>query len=45
MSHSGGLNGFTPSSAPLRKVRYVQFGILSPEETKAMSVVKIEHYE
>ncbi|KAJ3031117.1 DNA-directed RNA polymerase II subunit rpb1 [Rhizophlyctis rosea] len=40
-----GGNMFAESPAPLRKVKYVQFGILSPEETKAMSVVKIEYPE
>ncbi|KAK0440787.1 DNA-directed RNA polymerase II, subunit 1 [Armillaria borealis] len=34
---------FAFSSAPVRRVREVQFGILSPEEIKAYSVVKIEH--
>ena len=33
---------FPPSTAPLRQVQAVQFGLLSPEEIKAMSVVKIE---
>ncbi|KAJ3308936.1 DNA-directed RNA polymerase II subunit rpb1, partial [Blyttiomyces sp. JEL0837] len=37
--------GFPPSTAPLRKVDHIQFGILSPEETKAMSVAKIEFPE
>ncbi|KAI8353137.1 hypothetical protein B0O80DRAFT_403006 [Mortierella sp. GBAus27b] len=36
---------FTYSSAPLRRVDCVQFGILSPEETKNMSVARIEHAE
>ncbi|KAF9923536.1 hypothetical protein KVV02_002857 [Mortierella alpina] len=36
---------FTYSSAPLRRVDCVQFGILSPEEIKNMSVAKIEHAE
>lgn len=36
---------FAHSAAPLRKVREVQFGILSPEEIKAYSVAKIEHPE
>ncbi|KAF8907622.1 hypothetical protein CPB84DRAFT_1813483 [Gymnopilus junonius] len=31
--------------APIRKVKEVQFGILSPEEIKASSVAKIEHPE
>lgn len=39
------VHGFQYSSAPLRKVNGVQFGILSPEETKAMSVAKIETHE
>ncbi|KAK3823717.1 MAG: LOW QUALITY PROTEIN: beta and beta-prime subunits of DNA dependent RNA-polymerase [Linnemannia elongata] len=38
-------NRFTYSSAPLRRVDCVQFGILSPEEIKNMSVAKIEHAE
>ncbi|KAJ3220525.1 DNA-directed RNA polymerase II subunit rpb1 [Clydaea vesicula] len=45
MSHSIGISGFSTSAAPLRRVNNVQFGILSPEETKAMSVVKIEYFE
>ncbi|KAI0757558.1 RNA polymerase Rpb1, domain 1-domain-containing protein [Daedaleopsis nitida] len=36
---------FAYSAAPVRKVREVQFGILSPEEIKAYSVAKIEHPE
>ncbi|EKM83352.1 hypothetical protein AGABI1DRAFT_65857 [Agaricus bisporus var. burnettii JB137-S8] len=36
---------FAYSSAPIRKVKEVQFGILSPEEIKATSVAKIEHPE
>ncbi|TFK71732.1 beta and beta-prime subunits of DNA dependent RNA-polymerase [Pluteus cervinus] len=36
---------FAFSAAPIRKVREVQFGILSPEEIKALSVAKIEHPE
>ncbi|THH07234.1 hypothetical protein EW146_g9383 [Bondarzewia mesenterica] len=36
---------FTHSAAPIRKVKEVQFGILSPEEIKAYSVAKIEHPE
>ncbi|KAJ1649976.1 DNA-directed RNA polymerase II core subunit rpo21, partial [Dispira simplex] len=36
---------FTYSPAPLRRVDLVQFGILSPEEIKAMSVALIEHPE
>ncbi|KAI8810541.1 DNA-directed RNA polymerase II largest subunit [Cladochytrium replicatum] len=42
---SGSVFGFSHSTAPLRTVKNVQFGILSPEETKAMSVAKIEHPE
>ncbi|KAL5495827.1 RPO21_1 [Sanghuangporus weigelae] len=36
---------FAHSLAPIRKVKEVQFGILSPEEIKAYSVAKIEHPE
>lgn len=36
---------FAYSSAPLRKIKEVQFGILSPEEIKAYSVAKIEFPE
>ncbi|KAK9451487.1 DNA-directed RNA polymerase II subunit RPB1 [Limtongia smithiae] len=36
---------FTYSSAPLKTVKEIQFGILSPEEIKAMSVAKIEYPE
>ena len=36
---------FAPSSAPLRTIQEVQFGLLSPEEIKAMSVVHIEYPE
>jgi len=36
---------FAYSAAPTRKVREVQFGILSPEEIKAYSVAKVEHPE
>ncbi|KTW31322.1 DNA-directed RNA polymerase II subunit rpb1 [Pneumocystis jirovecii RU7] len=36
---------FAPSSAVLRQVEEVQFGILSPEEIRAMSVAKIEYPE
>ncbi|PKK78623.1 DNA-directed RNA polymerase II subunit RPB1 [Rhizophagus irregularis] len=41
------MNGhqFAYSSAPLKRVKYVQFGILSPEEIKQMSVALIEHPE
>ncbi|KAK5671035.1 DNA-directed RNA polymerase II core subunit rpo21 [Batrachochytrium dendrobatidis] len=45
MAITASVHGFPASSAPLRKVKTVQFGILSPEETKAMSVAKIEHFE
>ncbi|KAK9384066.1 DNA-directed RNA polymerase II subunit RPB1 [Kockiozyma suomiensis] len=36
---------FPYSSAPLKTVKEIQFGILSPEEIKAMSVAKIEFPE
>ncbi|KIJ45197.1 hypothetical protein M422DRAFT_251382 [Sphaerobolus stellatus SS14] len=36
---------FAYSAAPVRQVKEVQFGILSPEEIKAISVAKIEHPE
>ncbi|KAK9370544.1 hypothetical protein V1509DRAFT_616123 [Lipomyces kononenkoae] len=36
---------FPYSSAPLKTVKEIQFGILSPEEIKAMSVAKIEYPE
>ncbi|KAG2745504.1 DNA-directed RNA polymerase II, subunit 1 [Suillus brevipes Sb2] len=36
---------FAHSTAPIRKVKEVQFGILSPEEIKAYSVAKVEHPE
>ncbi|PPQ63539.1 hypothetical protein CVT24_004769 [Panaeolus cyanescens] len=36
---------FAYSAAPIRRVEEVQFGILSPEEIKAISVAKIEHPE
>ncbi|KAJ3190857.1 DNA-directed RNA polymerase II subunit rpb1 [Irineochytrium annulatum] len=39
------LYGFPYSTAPLKRVKRVQFGLFSPEETRAMSVVKIEHPE
>eukprot|EP00842_Homolaphlyctis_polyrhiza_P004411 jgi/Hompol1/4971/HPOL_004068-RA len=45
MAISSSVHGFPPSSAPIRKVKLVQFGVLSPDETKAMSVAKIEHFE
>ncbi|TPX58804.1 DNA-directed RNA polymerase [Powellomyces hirtus] len=35
----------TPSTAPVRKIKRVQFGILSPEEIVAHSTAKIEHAE
>ncbi|KAI9660921.1 MAG: DNA-directed RNA polymerase II subunit RPB1 [Bathelium mastoideum] len=36
---------FTPSSAPLKTIQEIQFGLLSPEEVKNMSVVHIEYPE
>jgi DNA-directed RNA polymerase II subunit RPB1 len=36
---------FQYSSAPLRSIQEVQFGLLSPEEIKNMSVVHIEYPE
>jgi len=36
---------FAFSAAPIRQVKEVQFGILSPEEIKALSVAKIENPE
>lgn len=36
---------FQYSSAPLRDIREVQFGLLSPEEIKNMSVASIEYPE
>ncbi|KAJ3017197.1 UNVERIFIED_CONTAM: DNA-directed RNA polymerase II subunit rpb1 [Siphonaria sp. JEL0065] len=39
------LHGFPASSAPLKRVSWVQFGLLSPQETVAMSVAKIERPE
>ncbi|KAE9397212.1 beta and beta-prime subunits of DNA dependent RNA-polymerase [Gymnopus androsaceus JB14] len=36
---------FAFSAAPVKRVKEVQFGILSPEEIKAYSVAKIEHPE
>jgi hypothetical protein len=36
---------FAYSSAPLRTIQEVQFGLLSPEEIKNMSVVHIEYPE
>ncbi|KAH7103209.1 beta and beta-prime subunits of DNA dependent RNA-polymerase [Auriculariales sp. MPI-PUGE-AT-0066] len=38
-------NGFAHSAAPVRMVKEVQFGILSPDEIKAYSVAKIEFPE
>ncbi|KAI9096162.1 beta and beta-prime subunits of DNA dependent RNA-polymerase [Phlyctochytrium arcticum] len=45
MVRSEGIHMFPPSAMPLRKTRNVQFGILSPEDAKKMSVVKVEHAE
>ncbi|KAJ3181374.1 DNA-directed RNA polymerase II subunit rpb1 [Gaertneriomyces sp. JEL0708] len=42
---SQGLLGFPPSAMPLRKTKEVRFSLLAPEETRAMSVVKVEHPE
>ncbi|KAL7422808.1 DNA-directed RNA polymerase II core subunit rpo21 [Cryptotrichosporon argae] len=36
---------FPYSSAPVRTIREIQFGVMSPEEIKAYSVAKIEHPE
>jgi len=36
---------FAHSSAPLKTIEEIQFGLLSPEEIKTMSVVKIKHPE
>lgn len=36
---------FAPSRALLKPVNHVQFGILSPEETIALSVARIEHVD
>ncbi|MCJ1358831.1 MAG: DNA-directed RNA polymerase II subunit RPB1 [Icmadophila ericetorum] len=36
---------FKYSSAPLRSIQEIQFGLLSPEEIKSMSVVHIEYPE
>lgn len=36
---------FQYSSAPLRTIQEVQFGLLSPEEIKNMSVVHVEYPE
>lgn len=38
-------NQFVHSSAPTRRVRSIQFGIMSPDEIKGFSVAKIEHPE
>ncbi|ODV93810.1 hypothetical protein PACTADRAFT_18443 [Pachysolen tannophilus NRRL Y-2460] len=43
MASKGGR--FPYSSAPLRTVKEVQFGLLSPEEIRAISVAKIEYPE
>lgn len=45
MVMSGSVSAFPYSSAPLKKVKIVQFGILAPEEIKAMSVAKLEFHE
>lgn len=36
---------FAPSGAPLRTIQEIQFGLLSPEEIKNMSVVHVEYPE
>ncbi|BEI98573.1 hypothetical protein CcaverHIS631_0308720 [Cutaneotrichosporon cavernicola] len=36
---------FAYSSAPVKQIREIQFGVMSPEEIKAYSVAKIEHPE
>lgn len=36
---------FEHSSAPLRTIKEIQFGLLSPEEIKGMSVCHIEYPE
>ncbi|KAJ3291866.1 DNA-directed RNA polymerase II subunit rpb1 [Rhizoclosmatium sp. JEL0117] len=38
-------HGFPASSAPLKRVKWVQFGLLSPHETASMSVAKIDRPE
>ncbi|KAA1106701.1 DNA-directed RNA polymerase II subunit rpb1 [Puccinia graminis f. sp. tritici] len=38
-------NQFVHSSAPTRRVRTIQFGIMGPDEIKGFSVAKIEHPE
>ena len=37
----GDFGGDEVSPIPISKIDHVQFGILSPEEVKAMSVVKV----
>lgn len=39
------LHSFAHSSAPLRRVKTIQFGILPPDEIKGLSVAKIEYPE
>ena len=36
---------FPYSEAPLRTIKEIQFGLLSPEEIKRMSVVHVEYPE
>jgi DNA-directed RNA polymerase II subunit RPB1 len=36
---------FPFSSCPLKTVKFIQFGILSPEESKQLSIAKIESTE
>lgn len=36
---------FPYSKAPLRTIKEIQFGLLSPEEIKRMSVVHVEYPE
>lgn len=36
---------FEHSSAPLRTIEEIQFGLLSPEEIKGMSVCHVEYPE
>ena len=36
---------FSHSSAPLKTIEEIQFGLLSPDEIKAMSVCHIEYPE
>ena len=38
-------HSFAHSSAPLRRVKTIQFGILSPDEIKGLSVARIEFPE